>query len=631
MGSLKDLQRRIAERFFFLGPVFILAVEVSGESGIVEVFGAGRETGYALLWVFVVALVYKYAFAYGIARYTLSTGKTIFSGLRSIPGPRNWEVSFITLIYVLEMIAYGGFLLIAAHFLSFILPVELPVLLLAFLTLAGIITILWKGSYERFENVILGIVLLLFAGIIFSLFTLEIPVPEVAAGLIPQIYDHHLMWKMALLGVVGAGLNLLLYSVWLHEKIGGKPCDDLPGTLRIIRSDLAIGFGFIALMSFIFLAIGASYYGMEDLAGVSSALAVSLHLLATLPLVAHVFIFSSFVLLAGAVISGIDGRARAVCGILREAGGVLVPPKQLYQMILLVFSGIIIGAFFISKPEYLIKHISIFASIMFAVIGFALIYIDNHLPKKHQGSRIWLAVMAVGSGIYLLIALLQEKSLLLFGIPLMERLAIVFIIIYLFVRSDLASAFRRGVATRTDLLWLILIFGVLSIYGTFRGFPIADAIVNFRDLGPVLAGLIGGPLAGAAAGAIGGIYRYSLGGWTALACAVATVAAGIIGGIAGRRMKLTIFRAALLGVGVEAVHILVIFPLLTLDYPRSEVLEVIRHTFPAMALALAAGLIMYTMLEEQYKKTLDMKDLVCWIRQEIDPDLKPDSEDGDQR
>ncbi|MCP1661625.1 MULTISPECIES: hypothetical protein [Methanocalculus] len=46
---------------------------------------------------------------------------------------------------------------------------------------------------------------------------------------------------------------------------------------------------------------------------------------------------------------------------------------------------------------------------------------------------------------------------------------------------------------------------------------------------------------------------------------------------------------------------------------------------------MAAGLIMYTMLEEQYKKTHFMKDLVCWIRQEIDPDLKPASEDGDQR
>lgn len=626
------LRKRFAERLFFLGPVFILALEVSGESGIVEIFGAGRETGYTLLWIFVIALVYKYAFAYGIARYTLSTGRTIFSGLRSIPGPRNWEVTFITIIYLLEMVAYGGFLLIASHFLYFLLPFEFPMLGIASLTLVAIIFILWKGSYERLEHVILGMVVLLFAGIIFSISALHIPFQEVAEGFIPYIQDHHLPWKMALLGAVGAGLNLLLYSVWLHEKTGGKACtEDLPEKLRIIRGDLAIGFGFIALMSFVFLAIGASYRGATGLDAPGSAVAVSAHILETIPQAAPVFVFLSFVLLAGAVISGIDGRARAICGILREAGGVQIPAKKMYRIILLGFSGIIITAFFLSKPEYLIKHISIFASIMFAIIGFALVYIDNHLPKEHRGSRLWLAVMAVGSGVYLLIALLQEKSLLEYGIPLMERLAIVLLVLYLFVRSDLAQAYRTGTATRTDLLWLVLIFGILSIYGTFRGFPISDVILNFRDLGPVLAGIIGGPLAGAAAGAVGGAYRYSLGGWTALPCAVATIAAGIVGGLFARRWTLTPLRAAVLGVFVEALHILVILPLLTLSHPRSEVIEVIRHTFPAMSLVMVAGLIMYVMLEEQYKKTLDMKDLICWIRREIDPELEPDHEGNDQR
>ena len=623
------LRRRIAERLFFLGPVLILAIEVSGESGIVEIFGAGRATGYSLLWICAVALIYKYAFAYGIARYTLATGKTIFSGLRSIPGPRNWEVTFITIIYILEMIAYGGFLIIGAHFLYYLIPFDIPILVIAILTLAAIIVILWKGSYERFEHLILGMVLLLFVGFIFSLTALHIPFTEVAEGFIPYIHENNLLWKMALLGAVGAGLNILLYSVWLHEKTGGKPCtDDLPEKMRIIRGDLLIGFGFIAFMSFVFLSIGASYQGAPHLEMANSAVAVSGHILMTIPYAAPLIIFSSFILLAGTVISGIDGRARAVCGILREAGGVQVAPKRLYRLILLGFSAMIFTAFFISKPEYLIKNVSIFSSILFAVIGFGLIYIDNRLPKKHQGSRLWLAVMAAGSGLYLLIALLQEKSLLDFGLPLVERLAIVLLVLYFFVRSDLAEAYRRGVATRTDLLWLVLIFGILSVYGTLRGFQIDDVILNFRDLGPVLAGLIGGPLAGAAAGLIGGGYRYSLGGWTALPCAIATVAAGIIGGIARKYWEtLTPLRLAILGVGVEALHILVIFPLFTLGYPQSQVIDVIRHTFPAMSLVMVAGLIMYLMVEDQFRRLSDMRDLVTWVRQDVDPDYDPKKEE----
>ncbi len=630
-ASITSFRRRIAERLFFLGPVFILALEVSGESGLVEIINAGLHTGYGLLWVFAVALIYKYAFAYGIARYTLSTGKTIFSGLRSIPGPRNWEVTFITIIYILEMLAYGGFLIIASHFLYFLLPFELPTQLIAIATLALILLILWKGSYERLERVIIGMMILLFIGILFSLFALHVPVTEVAEGLIPYLDPHQYIEIMALLGAVGAGLNLLLYSVWLHEKIGGKPCTtDLPEKMRIVRTDLLIGFGLIATMSFVFLAIGSSYshsfHAIDE--SVGSAIAVSTHLFETVPLAAPIFVLSSFILLAGAAISGMDGRARAVCGILREAGNVQIPAKKLYRLILLVFSVIIMAAIFIGSPEAVIKHVSIISSILFAVIGFALIYIDNRLPREHRGSRIWLTVMAIGSGVFLLVALLEEATILAFGIPLMERLAIVLLILFVFVRSDLASAYRKGTASKTDLLWLALIFGALSIYGTFRGFNIEGVLLNFRDLGPLIAGLIGGPLAGAAAGAIGGLYRYSLGGWTALPCAVATIVAGILGGVVGRRwLPLTPLRLVMLGVAAEALHILVILPLLTIGTPFQEILEVIRATLLPMSVVTAAGLILYLAVENQYKKEIDMKDLVSWIRKEIDPELEEDTDD----
>ncbi len=47
-----------------------------------------------------------------------------------------------------------------------------------------------------------------------------------------------------------------------------------------------------------------------------------------------------------------------------------------------------------------------------------------------------------------------------------------------------------------------------------------------------MAGYIGGPLVGLIVGGIAGIHRYFLGGFTALACAIATIIEGIIGGIA---------------------------------------------------------------------------------------------------
>jgi len=43
-----------------------------------------------------------------------------------------------------------------------------------------------------------------------------------------------------------------------------------------------------------------------------------------------------------------------------------------------------------------------------------------------------------------------------------------------------------------------------------------------------------------------------------------------------------------------------------------------------MSVVTATGLILYLVIEEQYKKMIDMKDLVSWIRKEIDPELEMD-------
>ncbi len=80
------------------------------------------------------------------------------------------------------MLAYGGFLTIAAHLLYLLLPFEIPIELIAIVTLGLILLLLCKGSYERLEHVIIGMMILLFIGILFSLFALNLPLSEIADG-----------------------------------------------------------------------------------------------------------------------------------------------------------------------------------------------------------------------------------------------------------------------------------------------------------------------------------------------------------------------------------------------------------------------------------------------------------------
>jgi len=85
-------------------------------------------------------------------------------------------------------------------------------------------------------------------------------------------------------------------------------------------------------------------------------------------------------------------------------------------------------------------------------------------------------------------------------------------------------------------LLLAVVFGAIGILGTYYGFPIDGAIANSRAVPVVAAGLLAGPVAGIGAGIIAGVHRYAIdiGGFTAFACMVSTIAEGLIGAMAHR-------------------------------------------------------------------------------------------------
>ncbi|WHH60264.1 sensor histidine kinase [Petroclostridium sp. X23] len=83
---------------------------------------------------------------------------------------------------------------------------------------------------------------------------------------------------------------------------------------------------------------------------------------------------------------------------------------------------------------------------------------------------------------------------------------------------------------------LCCIFGSLGIIATYTGVPVKGALANFRAIGVVVGGILGGPWVGLGAGLVAGLHRWAIdiGGFTAAACAVATMLEGFIGGIASK-------------------------------------------------------------------------------------------------
>lgn len=144
----------------------------------------------------------------------------------------------------------------------------------------------------------------------------------------------------------------------------------------------------------------------------------------------------------------------------------------------------------------------------------------------------------------------MEESL---SMVLLERIAIIAVIAYVFSQTQAFRSLFKDQKSHKEKVILIVFFSSVSIAGTYFGIPIEDALANVRDTGSIVAGLLGGPVVGAATGLISGIHRVTLGGFTATECGAATILGGILSGYISIKMKHTtpeVITGVVTGVGV---------------------------------------------------------------------------------
>ena len=176
---------------------------------------------------------------------------------------------------------------------------------------------------------------------------------------------------------------------------------------------------------------------------------------------------------------------------------------------------------------------------------------------------------------------------------LVEKICVIVVIAYLITRTKYFREILDKRFTLKNRAIFILIFGAVSIFGTYSGIEIFGAIASVRDLGPMIAGLIGGPVIGLGAGLIGGIHRYFLGGFTCVPCSLATVLAGLFGGIIYilRRGKfIGVLGAVLFAALMESFHMILV---LILAHPYSEAVKVVEEVSIPMIFANSLGMFFF--------------------------------------
>jgi two-component system sensor histidine kinase LytS len=175
-------------------------------------------------------------------------------------------------------------------------------------------------------------------------------------------------------------------------------------------------------------------------------------------------------------------------------------------------------------------------------------------------------------------------------------MSLLLLIAYFLSKTEI---FKNLVTGRNDALVnkikMATVFGMIGILATYTGVSVKGALANSRIVGVMVGGLFGGPLVGLVAGCIAGLHRWAIdiGGFTAVACGVATVVEGVVGGAASQRfkkMKNNWLYAYLAGMFAEILQMGII---LVLAKPSSEAWELVKILWVPMVVFNPLGISLF--------------------------------------
>ena len=179
-----------------------------------------------------------------------------------------------------------------------------------------------------------------------------------------------------------------------------------------------------------------------------------------------------------------------------------------------------------------------------------------------------------------LIALVEKTSLLVMLFLLISKLNI------------LKSIFEKEKYSKKDLAVISTIFTLLAIMATYNGIHYKGSIVNTRIISIVSGGVLFGPVVSIPAGLIAGAHRYLIDpvGMTALPCFISSIIAGILSGIAHKKIPKSsrAFWGILVGMISENITIFLIY---FISKPTNLAVDIIQTIYlPLIVGQLGIGL-----------------------------------------
>ena len=204
----------------------------------------------------------------------------------------------------------------------------------------------------------------------------------------------------------------------------------------------------------------------------------------------------------------------------------------------------------------------------------------------------------------------ETASNLLNLVQYVALMVVIFLILFpakVFTRLETGLDIQDRTKKTIRTVLLTLLFGVLAVFATLRGIDFMGAIANVRDLAPLVAGMLGGPAAGIGAGLIGGVHRFFYGGFTSIPCGIATIIAGLVGGVIYRLNKgnfISPLFAVILGIIMESFHMLLV---LLISRPFEQAFYVVKNLVLPMIVSNALGLGLFSLIIQNYRKKQEIE------------------------
>lgn len=189
---------------------------------------------------------------------------------------------------------------------------------------------------------------------------------------------------------------------------------------------------------------------------------------------------------------------------------------------------------------------------------------------------------------------------------MLERMALMTMFTYIILRTNIMKYLVKAKYDQKDKIIIVIVFSILAILGTYFGIYITDnSLANSRPIGAIVAGYLGGPIIGIIVGCISGLHRYSLGGFTALACALSTIAEGAIGGCFRKLFKNQNLNPAIAGLAAVVAEITQMIIILIFSNDLNGAIELERKIALSMIVINPIGVFLIVSAIESSKKLVD--------------------------